>query len=109
MLIITSRHAEEFQLFLPGEWQCGVEFGQRERARRFPGHDRLHDRRSQQGQTEETPDVGHVHAQGSRQCFRGIEHAVVRQFLPAAGTGDAGDQLFVDPRRIIGLEIYILL
>ena len=30
----------------------------------FPGHDRFPDRRSQQGQPEETPDVRHVHAQG---------------------------------------------
>ena len=102
-------HAEKFHLFLPGERQVGVEFRQRKRPRRSPFEDGLHNGRSQQRQPQKAPDVGHVHAQGSRQCFRGIEHAVVRQFLPAAGTGDAGDQLFVDPRRIIGLEIYILL
>ena len=92
MLIITSRHAEEFQLLLPDPWQGGVEFGQRERARRFPVHDRLHNRRSQQGQPEKTPDVGHVHAQGRRQRFRRIELAVVQQFLPAVGSGDARGQ-----------------
>ena len=102
MLIITSRHAEEFQLFLPGEWQCGVEFGQRERARRFPGHDRLHDQRSQQGQMEETPDVGHVHVQRFRQGFRRIEFAAVKELLPAVGSGDARGQRLVDLQLLVG-------
>ena len=68
------RQSEEFQLFLPGEWEVGVEFGKGARARHFPGHDRS---------SEEMPDAGHVYAQG-RQRFRRIELAVVKQKISSA-------------------------
>ena len=58
--VFLLRPAEEFWLFLPGEWQVGVELGLGVRARRLPCHDRPQ---------EETPDAGHVHAQ-DRQRFQ---------------------------------------
>ena len=95
-------HAEEFQLLLPGEWQVGVEFGQRERPRRSSGEDGIHDGRRQQRQPQEAPDVGHVHVQRFRQGFRRIEFAAVKELLPAVGAGNARGQRFIDLQLFVG-------
>ena len=90
------QYSEKFHLLFPRIGQGGVEFGQGKRPWSFSRKDGIHDWRSEQGKAQKTPDVGCMNAQCFSQGLGGIVLALVQQFLPAVGSGDASCERLID-------------